>query len=469
MFFMGVGSYLSKYFEDNIIDVFVNIEIILGFLGGISALTLYFAYAFTLHYYIYNVLFIGFLGTFVGIEIPLVVRIINQYSSLKETIAKVLSFDYVGALVASLVFPLLLLPKMGIFKTAFLIGILNLFVAFANTLFFKEYIKAFKLKMGVIFTLIVVFFGGIYFSDIYTHPLEQKVFRDPIIFKKHTLYQDLVMTRRNNDYRLYINGSIQFSSTDEYRYHESLVNFPMAAAVSHEKILILGGGDGLAIKEILKYPDVKEIHLVDLDPEMTKLGLNNEIFKRLNKNSMHDSRVLIFNEDAFNFVQNSSEIYSVVIIDLPDPNNTGLGKLYSTEFYQLLSGRMAKDGVMITQATSPYFAREAYWCIYHTIGEAFEHPVAFNADVPSFGIWGFVMAGKGLDHLERTDSTALTQRLIKRMEKYQIFDSTRYLNHNMIPRMLIFPEDMDEVPTKINKISTQTLVDYYLQSAGNWQ
>ncbi len=360
MFFMGIGSYLSKFVHNNLFSFFVDIEIILGLVGGISALSLYFAYAFTSYYYLYNFLFISILGALIGVEIPIVVRIINQYSSLKETMARVLSFDYVGALLASLVFPLVLLPWLGIFKTAILIGSLNLFVAFVNALIFKKIINKHKLKAALSLLLITGFFFAYYYSDLYTHPLEQKVFQDKIIFRKTTPYQDLVVTRWNNDYRLFINGSIQFSSSDEYRYHESLVHIPMALAGSHEKILVLGGGDGLATREILKYPDVKTIDLVDLDPEMTNLGKNNKIFKKLNNNSLNNPKVRIHNQDAFNFIKKSSAIYSVIIIDLPDPNNTGLGKLYSYEFYEMLKTRMAKDGLLITQSTSPYFARKAY-------------------------------------------------------------------------------------------------------------
>ncbi len=469
MFFMGIGSYLSKFINNNIFDFFVNVEIVLGILGGISAFTLYFAYAYTIHYYIYNFLFISTLGTLIGIEIPIVVRIINQYSTLKETIAKVLAFDYVGALVASLIFPLILLPQLGIFKTAFAIGILNLFVALSNSLIFRDYIRNHHIKNGVTSLAIVAFLVAFYYADTFTNPLEQKVFRDQIILKEHTRFQDLVITRRNNDYRLFINGSIQFSSSDEYRYHESLVHFPMATAKSREKVLVLGGGDGLAIREILKYADVKEIHLVDLDPAMTDLGQNNSIFKRLNHNSLNNPKVKIFNEDAFNFVKNSSEVYSVVIIDLPDPNNSGLGKLYTVEFYKMLSSRMAKTGVMITQATSPYFAREAYWCIYHSVSEAFERPLAFNANVPSFGIWGFVMAGKGLDFISKQNEIKPTEHIIQQLNSLNLLDSCKYLNETMIQQMIVFPNDMQEIVTEINQINTQKLVDYYLKSAKNWQ
>jgi len=401
MFFMGIGSYLSKFVHKNLFEFFVNIEIGLGLLGGISAISLYLAYAYSGYYYLYNFLFISILGTLIGIEIPIVVRIINQYSTLKETMARVLSFDYVGALVASIVFPIILLPKLGIFKTALFIGILNLFVAFANALLFKNILEKYLAKVLISITLIIFFLFAFIYSDKYTHPLEQKVFQDQIIFKKTTPYQDLVITRWNNDIRLFINGSIQFSSTDEYRYHESLVHIPMSLAHEHENILVLGGGDGLAVRELLKYKDIKNIDLVDLDPEMTHLGKTNSLFTKLNKNSLNNRKVHIFNQDAFNFIKASSKVYSVVIIDLPDPNNTGLGKLYSYEFYEMLKTRMSKTAIMVTQSTSPYFARDAYWCIYHTIESVFNKAASYTVNVPTFGQWGFVMAGSGYNYLKK--------------------------------------------------------------------
>ncbi len=473
MFFMGTGSYISKYIRKNLFETFITVEIILGSIGGLSATALYSAFAYTQFYYLYNFLFIAILGILIGLEIPIVARIINKYSSLKETVAKVFSFDYIGALAASVLFPLILLPWLGLIKTAFLIGIINLFVAFYNAWLFRNFIKNGKVQTLISLFLILIFSGGMFYSADIDEKLEQKVYQDKIIFKQQTPYQRLVFTRWNNDYRLFINGAIQFSSTDEYRYHESLVHIPAALSASHENVLILGGGDGMAAREILKYPDVKSITLVDLDPAMTKLATHNDIFKRLNKNSLSDERVKVFNEDAYLFIKNTSEIYSLIIIDLPDPNDTGLGKLYTKEFYKMLSGRLAKNGLMVTQSTSPYFSRTAYWCIAHTMGEIFDKPLTYKTDVPSFGIWGFVAGGNSIDFMYKTDSVNFNQNIAKKvtfaLEKNKIMPTLRYLNKESIPAMMIFERDMQEVETDINILSTQHLVDYYNKSADNWR
>lgn len=473
MFFMGVGSYLSKFIRKRLFEAFITIEIILGAVGGISATALYFIYAETDFYYIYNFLFIGFIGLFAGMEIPIVARIINKYSSLKETMAKVFSFDYIGALAASVLFPLLLLPWLGLIKTAFLIGIINLFVALYNAWMFRNLIRSGKMQSTVSLILILVFSGGLIFSADLSKSLEQKVYQDKIIYSKQTPYQKIVLTRWNNDFRMFINGAIQFSSTDEYRYHESLVHIPMSLSQSHEKILVLGGGDGLVIKQILKYPEVNQIHLVDLDPEITRLAKENDFLKKLNDNALNHPKVKVFNKDAYNFIEKSSDVYSLIIADLPDPNDTGLGKLYTEEFYQMLATRLDKTGLVVTQASSPYFSPEAFWCIKHTLDSVFDTALPYQTNVPTFGIWGFVAAGPGLDFINARDSSHFKQAVIKKITKRlfneKFSDSLRYLNPEKIPGLFRFERDLQERKTKTNKLSSQMLVKYYNQSADNWR
>lgn len=473
MFFMGVGSYVSKYLKKNLFETFIIIEIVLGFFGGLSALALNMIFAYTSHYYLYNFLFIALLGSLIGIEIPIVTRIIVKYSTLKETVAQVLSFDYIGALAASIIFPLLLLPKLGIISTAFVIGILNLSVSAYNAFLFHKIIKHSVIQLVVSIVLIVAFSLGIAFSGKLSSGAEQKVYQDKIIFKTDTKYQHLVLTKWRSDYRLFINGSIQFSSIDEYRYHESLVHIPMLLSAENEKVLVLGGGDGMAVREILKYKNVKEIHLVDLDPEMTKLGTDNDIFRMLNKNALRNKKVSIINDDAFSYLTNSSDIYSTIIIDLPDPNNTGLGKLYTKEFYEILKKRLSKTGVMVTQATSPYFATKAYWCIYNTIAQVFEHPVAYNVSVPSFGIWGFVAAGNNIDYLCKSDTldcnTIVTKEIVRKFEDLSFKKGLKLLDADMINSLFTFKKDMRKVATEVNRLNTQKLIEYYTGSAEKWR
>ena len=455
MSFMGVGSYLSKFINDHLLERFVFIEILLGVVGGCSALVLYFSHSLTENYHLVAFLIISALGTFIGLEIPLVARIINQYTTLKDTLAQVLSFDYIGALIASIVFPLLLLPYFGTMRTAFLIGILNLSVAAFNAQVFRDILKnAVPLRNASIVLMAVLAVGFAYSFKITTF-FEQFVYQDEIILTRQSAYQRVVLTRWNNDFRLYLNGALQFSTVDEHRYHETLVHVPMQQVRNHERVLLLGGGDGLAAREILKYADVVHLDVVDLDAAVTDLGKNNPIFKNINHNSFNNPKVKIYNQDAFNFVKNASDLYSVVIIDLPDPNDPTLGKLYSREFYNLVVKRLTADGLMATQATSPYFATDTFWCIAHTVRSAFGRAIPYTTYVPSFGQWGFIMASKN-------PGPRVVPAFSARLK-------LRYLNAKVYENIFDFDPDMADRPTEVNRLDNQIVVQLYEQSLKNWQ
>ncbi len=471
LFFMGVGSFLSKFITQNLIGKFVAIEIVLGVIGGFSTFLLNLAYIYSEdNFHIYNVLVIGILGTLVGLEIPIVTRIINQYESVKDAVAKVLSFDYVGALVASLLFPLLFLPFLGVMKTAFLIGIINAIVALFNSVVFRKYLA--KAKIYVIASILatVILSTGFVYSLQLDRAFESAIYQDKIIFSQQSAYQKIVITKWRSDYRLFINGSLQFSSTDEYRYHESLVHIPMLLAKNHEKVLILGGGDGMAARELMKYQDVKTIHLVDLDPMMTNLAKENMFFTRMNHNSFKDSRIKIFNEDAFKFVTNTTELYDLIIIDLPDPKDTDLGKLYSREFYEMVKARLSWSGLMVTQATSPYFARSAFWCIHTTCSAAFERVTAYTVNVPSFGQWGFVLAGNGLKQFkDSTMQTGICKKLEANLVENENRLNLKYLNQNIVCNLFNFDKDTEHIDTDTSSIKNQCLIKYYEKSLENWK
>jgi spermidine synthase len=459
MSFMGVGSYLSRYVRTRLLDWFVTIEIWLGLLGGLSALVLYFSYSLTENYQLVAFTLTAVLGTLIGLEIPLVTRLVRSYASLRDTVAQVLSFDYIGALAASVVFPLVLLPYLGTMRTAFLVGMLNLGVAVFNAQVFRANLRNGGRQRAVALGLLVLLAGGFAYSFRIVGFFEQFVYQDEVLLTRQSAYQRIVLTSWHQDYRLYLNGHLQFSSADEHRYHEPLVHVPLSLARNRERVLVLGGGDGLAVREVLTYADVSHIDLVDLDPDMTDLGRQHPIFKRLNKNALNSPKVRIVNQDAYKFVENGSELYSVVIIDLPDPSDPGLGKLYTREFYQLLKKRLAADGVLVTQATSPYFAPQAYWCIARTLREVFPHVSPYTVYVPSFGQWGFVLAGR----LPTQDA------VVPRLQKALSAKPLRFLKPSVVPSLFVFDPDMAERPVPVNTLDTHALVRLYEESLKNWE
>jgi spermidine synthase len=285
-----------------------------------------------------------------------------------------------------------------------------------------------------------------------TSLLEDVLYDDEIIHAETTPYQRLVVTRWRDDVRLFINGNIQLSSVDEYRYHETLVHPVMSVAGSPRRVLILGGGDGMAAREVLKHQSVERIDIVDLDPRVPSLFREARVLRDLNGASLADARVHVTAADAMTFLEGSLDTWDVAIIDLPDPNDEGIGKLYTRSFYRLVFKHLAPDGVMVTQATSPYYAADAFWCIYNTLAATTLHseggqvyPLAFRTYVPSFGEWGFVMAA---NRPVRAADVAVNV-------------PTRYLSQALLPTLFVFSKDMGHRDTPVNVLNDQALIRLY--------
>ena len=260
------------------------------------------------------------------------------------------------------------------------------------------------------------------------------------------------MTRFGDDLRLFLDGNLQFSAADEYRYHEALVHPAMSLTASREQVLVLGGGDGLAVREVLKYDDVRRVVLVDLDPAMTDLGRRYAPLRALNDDALHDPRVEIVHADAFSYLAETSDRFGAILIDLPDPNNEGLGKLYSTAFYELARQHLARGGLMASQATSPYFARKTYWSIVHTVEATGLTAHPYHLYVPSFGDWGFVLAaGHAIDPAA-----------------FALDVPTRYLTADLFQASRLFDRDTDEVPAEVNTLDHQIILTYYDQGWQRW-
>lgn len=450
---MGLGSYLSKYMKKNLFNWFVIVEIGVGVIGGISALVLFLSNLYLQQYQLVMYLEIIVIGTFVGVEIPLLTRIIEEDAeNLRVTISSIFSFDYIGGLIGSIAFPLLLLPHLGYFATAFLTGSMNIFAAMLIIYKYADRIKkvsVFKAITGILFCLMV--FGAI-FSDNISDFVEGGLYRDKVILSEQTKYQHIVMTKHKDDLRLFIDGNVQFCSLDEYRYHEALVHIPMSQAKNKDKVLVLGGGDGLALRELLKYENTK-ITLVDLDEEMTRLCSEDKNITALNENALKSERVTVINQDAYKFLENTTEKYDVILVDLPDPNNESLNKLYSNIFYRLCGNALTEDGILNVQSTSPYYATDAYWCINKTIESEGFHVKPYHLQVPAFGDWGFNMASKK----ELSDN-------------YEISVETKYLSKDNVNSLFTFGKD--EEPAKeieTNRLSKPILLDYYLEAVKNWE
>lgn len=452
LFSMGVGSYFAKFIKGNLIDKFIEIEILVGIIGGISSVVLFILFNTMAHFEAVLYLFVFFTGCLVGVEIPLLMNILKDRVQFKDLVSNVFAFDYIGALLASILFPLILIPNLGIVKTPLFFGLINISIAIFLCFYLKkELSKPFSLKIqsaGAFILLIVLFV----FSDKILSFSEEKLYGENVVYTKSSPYQRIVLTRNSREFRLYLNNNLQFSSVDEYRYHEALVHPAMSMARNIGHILILGGGDGFAVHEVLKYKDVKDITLVDLDGEMTGFFKDNETMRQLNQSSLSSSKLKIINKDAYIWVKESKKKYDVVIIDFPDPSNYSLGKLYSLQFYRELERLATSDTKIVVQTTSPYFAPKSFWCIEKTIHQVFPFTSAYHTYVPSFGEWGFSLAS----------FEPVGTRIYRKIPDLKFYDYNFKL-------LSYFTKDMRTGDVEVNRLDNQVLVRYFDEEWGKVQ
>jgi spermidine synthase len=397
---------------------------------------------------LYTLVFL--IGVGVGLEIPLLMRILKDHLDFKELVARVLAFDYAGALIASLLFPIFLVPRLGLVRTSLLFGLLNAGVGLWATWLMRPLIGGSVTRLRaqgcVVLALLAVAFVK---ADALTSLAEDAMFADDIVYTKTTPYQRIVVTRNRAGFQLFLNGNLQFSSADEYRYHEALVHPALALASDGgravRRVLILGGGDGLGLREVLKYRSVEEVVLVDLDPDMTELSRRFPPLARLNNGAFADPRVRVVNEDAMIWLERDGPAFDAAVVDFPDPNSFALGKLYTTRFYRMLKARLAPDAAVSVQSTSPLFARSSYWCIVRTLEAAGFRVRPYYTAVPSFGVWGFALARREpFEVPARAPSVEL-----------------KFLDDQALPAMFMLSADLGPVEVEVNRLDNQSLVRYY--------
>ena len=470
MFAMGIGSYLSKYIKKDLFNWFTNIEIGVGLIGGLSSLLLFLSNLYLEAYELVMYVEIILIGTLVGAEIPILTRIIEMdKKNLRLTLSNLFSFDYIGGLIGSVAFPLILMPKLGFFATAFMAGSFNLICATLIVFKYQDRIRGVRYYKTVVIVLLALMINGMFLSENIGNFIEKGLYRDNVIISEQTPYQKIVVTRHKDDVRLYIDGNVQFSSMDEYRYHEALVHIPMSVTASRSEVLILGGGDGMAARELLKYPDTK-ITMIDLDSEMTRICSEDKVISELNAHSLDSDRVTVINMDAYEYLENCDKKYGVVIVDLPDPNNEALAKLYSNVFYRMCGNVLMPGGVINIQSTSPYYATKSFWCVTKTLQSEGFTVAPYHLQVPAFGDWGFNMAVKSdNDYLiGETDNLRIDTDRIKVDSSIE----TRFLSDENIGAIFIFgkdekPANMNEV--EINQLTKPVMIQYYNEAVRNWE
>ena len=459
LFAMGVGSWLSRYFERQLVAQFLRIELLVGLVGGAMPAALFALQSLALPSF--RVALYGFvlaIGILVGLEIPLVLRILKRsvqgaHGGLKTLVSQVLTFDYLGALAVSIAFPLVLVPQLGLIRTGALFGLMNAGVAVWALWLFRAELRGLAAHATAAAATVAALVALFVAADLATSWAEDRFYGDQVLYSETSAYQRVVVTGGHTGVRLYLNGNLQFHSRDEYRYHEALVHPALAAHGAPRRVLVLGGGDGMAVREILKYQSVERVTLVELDPHMTTLFSTSPLLRELNGDSLRSPKVKIVNADAFSWLENDDgETFDAIVVDFPDPTNFSIGKLYTRTFYELLERHLAASGYAVVQTTSPLIARKSFWTVATTIEAAGLTAVPYHAHVPSFGEWGFIVAS----HRPFRFATALPPSL-------------RFLTVGGLPALFDFPPDMARVPTEVNRLSNQVLVQTFEDEWGKVQ
>jgi spermidine synthase len=451
---MGVGAWLSKYVEERVAERFVDCQIAASFVGGLGGPILYITFAQSSHVRLVLYLLVVVTGVLVGAELPLLMRVLKRRVAFKDVVPRVLSLDYVGALVGALVFALVLLPNLGILRTGIVFGFLGVVSALWGTWVLETSLEPRPLRIKAAVALAVLS-GALAGSQKIVQVADEALLLHPVAFTKQTEYQRIVLTQARNGVSLYLDGNLQFASVDEYRYHEALVHPAFATAKKKENVLVLGGGDGLAVREILRYPEVKSVTLVDLDKGMTELAKDLPLLRELNGASLHEPRVRVVNDDAMVWIGQDHpgipRTFDVVIVDFPDPNNFSLGKLYTVRFYKLLRARLAEGAVVAVQSTSPLVARRSFWCVVRSMEAAGFSVRPYHALVPSFGEWGFALAA--------SEPFPLPAR---------VPSGLKYLTDESVATLFDIAPDMSAVPVELNRLNNQMLVRYYEEEWQRW-
>ncbi len=462
LFAMGVGSRLSRVVRGSVLDAFVTVELLLSVVCATSATLAYFLSGWTtsLAPIIYGISFT--IGLLIGIEIPLATRLNQVFDELRVNISSVLEYDYYGALLGGVLFAFVGLPLLGLTYTPIALGAINLVVAGA---LFARHRQAFAWRrvLTASFVGVALFLTAlVWLAEPIVLFGEQRKYRDQVIYQDQTRYQRIVMTQFRDHHWLYLDGHTQFSSYDEERYHEPLVHPAMLASAARRHILVLGGGDGLALREVLRHPDVVDVTLVDIDPAMTTLARSHDVLVGLNRRAFDDPRVSVVHRDAYTYLRDAdNRFWDVILVDLPDPRTIDLARLYGLEFYRLARRHLSPGGVLATQATSPFFTRRAFLSVGATMAAAGFATARYHNHVPTMGEWGWVLGMRG-----GGDAAPAGDWLDRRLAALS-FETlgTRFLNRDAMVSMLHFGKGFDDIVEVSDE--TNFAVFYYYRD-GDW-
>ncbi|WP_406147768.1 polyamine aminopropyltransferase [Streptomyces sp. NBC_01012] len=466
VFAMGIGSLLAKRLRSRAAVGFGLIEAALALVGGTSAVILYASFAWLGESRYTLVGFSLTIGILIGAEIPLLMTMIQRVDRQDAggAVADLFAADYVGALVGGLAFPFLLLPMLGQLTGALFTGAVNAAAGLALVLWvFRRDLSPRSRRLLILVNALVIALLATtsVLVDDFERAARRAVYGDEVRVAVQSDVQEIVLTGAGHgSLDLYLDGRLRVSSRDEHRYHEALVHPAMKGV--HRRVLILGGGDGLAAREVLRYPDVTSVAVVELDPAVTRLARTDPALSGLNGHVYDDPRLTAVSGDAFTWLRNARARYDVVISDLPDPGITASTKLYSAEFYGLVAGALEPGGRLVVHAGPPGSRPTTFWTVEASIraGGLATLPYRVDGRLTGFAAgpdraaaggeeapqdWGFVLAaGKEPGELGLDPGAPALRTLGERELSVGRRSVERLRQHGVLPSTLIHPRYWEE-------------------------
>jgi len=490
---MGIGAFVldARYREGRAWVALFQVEMLLCLVGALAVIVVHFAHI--LHGYLavqehhdlgiavffaFTFLMVFLVGFLSGIELPLLIRLANEISGETRVTNRILGADYIGALAAGVLFPIVLVPHLELFTIGFLTAIANLVVAILILVMFLGEKEKVLLKSALSGALLVALLGGMlnlsrieqFFLKRYYYFIEaSQTFPDlfaslerfPHVFRASSPYQkidivhdvmgypsdvliDAYSTKfiedpnQPKDQVLFLNGDVQVLSDYEEIYHEPFAHVPILLnGRVPENVLVLGAGDGLLVRELIKYDQIRSILQVDLDPKLIELAREHPILTAMNGRSMEDPRLEVRLGDAFQYLRTTPGTYDAIYLDFPVPIDYNLSKLYSREFFHFVREHLEEDGYAVLdspgtgmfdmpdengkQQIDPENDWDNY---YHTIKMAgFETIRPFVSTLESDNPRAYqILARTGLDLEDRTEEQRRLPRRVL-MQAYLIENS----------------------------------------------
>ena len=444
LFAMGVGSFLSRFVRAQLLRTFLLLEIGVAFLGGSSALILFFCFPYPAAYLPVLLGLCAGVGVLSGVEVPLVIRILRERGgSLDLSASNVMSADYLGGLAGSLAFPLLILPQLGLLRGALAVGLLNMAVVWLGLVGFRRELGRQRALSALALLVTAALGAGLLGSSWLVERAEERNLPDRIVFTHNTARQRVIVTKFREDLRVFAGGELRLSTLDAHRSSESLVHPALSSVLSRHKILLIGGDDGLSARECLRYEDLQQLDLLIQDPELHALFRPEGPLAHLSGAALSDPRVRRLEGDPASFLRASQELYDAILIELPEPVSEERASFYTASFYAAAAARLSPGGALSVRCSSPWWAPEVFWCVIATLESAGLQVRPYQVTIPSLGQRGFALAGRSRPEL-----------VAPKVE-------TRFLDLATLQRSAVFAPDVARRPVEVNRLETLAILRYF--------